>query len=246
MKAFSFALGLMGCFIEVGIAEVNPPEELVERLSSENYPDRVAAQKALEQWAIEQGAKAWPWLKKRSNGDDSPEVQERSLEVLKSSVLEELSQKRPGFVGITMAPTELELDGGGYGVQIRMVSPGSPAEKAGLQPNDIVVELDGKGWDGIDAAESFAERVGGMSPGTKVTLGILRGDESKDVELELAARPWSAGDYGEQRRLFLRQGNFLQGGGGFVLPPQDEQQAREEAFQKWMEDQAPDTPEAPE
>jgi membrane-associated protease RseP (regulator of RpoE activity) len=157
------------------------------------------------------------------------------LLVLKQSVLAELSEKRPGFVGITMVPSELELEGGGFGVQIRMVSPDSPAQTAGLRPNDVVTELDGIGWDGLDAADSFAARVGNMSPGTRVTLGVLRNGESLDVEVILGARPWAAGDYGDQRRFFMQQGGLLQQGGGLVFPPANEEAAREEAFQKWLE-----------
>lgn len=218
-------------------ASPEPSLDLIERLKAEDYPDRVAAQVELETWALDHGEEAWPWLQKKAGGDTSPEIQERALAVLKASVLDELSRKRPGFVGITMAPTQLELDGGAYGVQIRMVSPDSPAEKAGLQPNDVVVELDGEGWNGEDAVDSFAGRVGKMAPGTKVKLGVIRGGERIAVELRLAARPWSAGEYGDQKRLLLQRGNFLGPRGGFVLPEQDEERARDNAFQKWMEDQ---------
>lgn len=212
------------------LGQAKPPAELVDRLTAESYPERVAAENALRQWAMEQGEAAWPWLLGRSKGDSSPEVQERSLSVLKASVLRSLSNQRPGFVGITMAPTEVELgDEEGFGVQIRMVSPDSPAEKAGLLPQDVVTELNGEGWDGLDAADSFAARVGKMAPGTRITLGILRAGEKKEVELELGARPWSAGEYGEQRRMFMQQG------GGLRFVPTNEETAREKAFQEWLD-----------
>ena len=236
-RRLSIATTLSVLLLRGAAANPEPAGELIERLKAEDYPDRVAAEEKLGQWALEHGKEAWPWLKEKAEGDLSPEVQERALTVLKASVLDELSQKRPGFVGITMAATKLELDEGGYGVQISMVSPNSPAQKAGLQPNDVIFELNGEGWDGVDAADSFAGRVGKMVPGTKVKLGLLRGGERMDVELRLAARPWSAGEYGDQRRLLLQRGNFLGPRGGFVMPEQDEEKARDAAFQKWMDAQ---------
>ncbi|MBK1828556.1 PDZ domain-containing protein [Haloferula rosea] len=232
----SIARLVLGVFVGgIGLAgpvlgQVEPPVELVAGLSAESYPERVAAENALRQWAMEQGEAAWPWLLARSKGDPSPEVQERSLSVLKASVLRSLSDQRPGFVGITMAPTDVELgDEEGFGIQIRMVSPDSPAEKAGLLPQDVVTELNGEGWDGLDAADSFAARVGKMAPGTRITLGILRAGEKQEVELELGARPWSAGEYGEQRRMFMQRG------GGLMFVPNDEETARDKAFQEWLD-----------
>jgi len=228
-------LGVVGgiCLNAVSMAETQPPEALVERLASESYPDRVEAETELQQWAREGGEAAWPWLLDQSGGASCPEVQERALAVLKDSVLEVLSDKRPGFVGITMAPTEIELeDGAGFGVQIREVSPDSPAKKAGLLAQDVVTELNGEGWDGLDAADSFAGRVGKMTPGTKVTLGLLRAGKPLEVELTLGARPWSAGEYGEQRRMFMQRG------GGLMFIPTDEDAARDKAFKEWLDARA--------
>lgn len=227
-------LGLL--FQQPSLAGPVPSEDLLARLASESYPERVAAETELREWATGAGESSWDWLLERANGNGCPEVQARAMTVLKDSVLGQLSQKRPGFVGITMAPAELELEGGGFGVQVRMVSPDSPAQKAGLQPNDVVTKLDGEGWDGLDAADSFAARVGKKVPGTKVTLSLLRNDELLDVDVVLGARPWSAGDYGEQRRLFMQQGGFMQRGGGFVFPPAGEKEARDQAFEEWLEE----------
>lgn len=229
-------VGIAGVLLHGGFACADPvpPDPLVEGLSAETYPERVSAETELRKWAQKHGNSAWTWLLEQSNHGECPEVQERALAVLKESVLGDLSQKRPGFVGITMAPAEVELEeGDGFGVQIRMVSPDSPAEKAGLLPQDVVTELNGKGWDGLDTADSFAARVGKMTPGTKVTLGVLRGGEKLKVEVTLGARPWSAGEYGDQQRLFMQRG------GGLMFMPTDEKTAREEAFQKWLEARKP-------
>lgn len=81
----------------------------------------------------------------------------------------------------------------GIGVEIsqekdglRIVSPypGSPAEKAGLQPNDLIVKVDGDSIIDLGTAEAVT-RIKGRK-GTRVALGILREGwkEPKDIQVE--------------------------------------------------------------
>lgn len=68
--------------------------------------------------------------------------------------------------------------------KIVIVSPikGTPAEKAGLQPNDVIVSVDGKSLSGVSSSEAVKLIKG--EKGTKVTLVIQRGDaEPFTVEL---------------------------------------------------------------
>ena len=60
---------------------------------------------------------------------------------------------------------------------------GSPAEKAGLMPGDEIYSVDGEIIRGLTAAEG-AERVKGPV-GTKVILGIIRGDNDKVIEFTI-------------------------------------------------------------
>src|SRR5690625_5430024 len=57
----------------------------------------------------------------------------------------------------------------------------SPAEKAGLKPNDQILEVDGEDIKGLDLNEAV-EKIRGEK-GSKVTLSILRGEEDFEVEL---------------------------------------------------------------
>ncbi len=67
-----------------------------------------------------------------------------------------------------------------------VVSPisGSPAEKAGLQPGDIVTAVDGTSVNGSSINDQISKVRG--ETGTKVTLTIKRGDQTFDVTITRA------------------------------------------------------------
>lgn len=72
------------------------------------------------------------------------------------------------------------------GIAINFVAPGSPAEKAGLKVNDIIVEFAGKPVS--DSAEEFARRVTDVKANEKVDLVVLRKGKKVDVKgVELPA-----------------------------------------------------------
>jgi carboxyl-terminal processing protease len=67
-------------------------------------------------------------------------------------------------------------------IQTVVVDPlvGSPAAKAGLLPNDIIVEVDGKKTDGLSSAE-VADLLRGPR-GTSVRIRVARGDDGVPVD----------------------------------------------------------------
>ncbi|MCP1494607.1 carboxyl-terminal processing protease [Peribacillus frigoritolerans] len=69
--------------------------------------------------------------------------------------------------------------------QIMVVSPikGSPAEKAGVKPNDIILSVDGKSVEGLSSSEAVLKIRG--EKGTKVDLSISRAGESEPLELTI-------------------------------------------------------------
>ena len=62
------------------------------------------------------------------------------------------------------------------------VVPGSPADKAGIQENDLILELDGVR---IDEEHSLGSLISRKSPGDTVTLKILHHGEEKYVKVVL-------------------------------------------------------------
>ena len=82
-----------------------------------------------------------------------------------------------GFLGVliqTVTPDLRQwfgLEQGGSGILIADVTKDSPAEKAGLQRDDVILELDGQP---VDDVGSFRSRIATTGPGTKVELLVLR------------------------------------------------------------------------
>ena len=80
----------------------------------------------------------------------------------------------------------VQLDTGytGQGARVQAVTPGSPAEKAGVQAGDVIVKLNDKV---IDDATTLIVDVRSMSPGDKVQLTVERNGDTKTVEVTLGA-----------------------------------------------------------
>lgn len=66
------------------------------------------------------------------------------------------------------------------------VVPGSPADKAGIVENDIILEVDGKK---LDDQTSLAQYVGQKQVGDKITLKLLHKGEERMVDVTLEQRP---------------------------------------------------------
>ena len=79
---------------------------------------------------------------------------------------------------------------------IGSVTEGSPAAESGLQPGDVVIDVDDMT---IERAIDFHRAMLERRPGEKVGVTVLRDDESVDVEMELVqvktgSRPKASGD----------------------------------------------------
>lgn len=93
------------------------------------------------------------------------------------------------------------------GVEVKRVDENSPAAKIGLKENDVILEVNGKGVDGI---EQFQRSIGETAPGTKVDITIWRNAARQTVSATLDSRP----------NLFAYNGpDFFPGGALPPMPP---------------------------
>jgi Do/DeqQ family serine protease len=84
------------------------------------------------------------------------------------------------------------------GAQVKSVEDGSPAQRAGLRPGDVVIALDGRP---IDNATELTAELAQHKPGDRVRLTIVRKGQRQDVTVELGefARSTEANASGAER-----------------------------------------------
>ena len=85
---------------------------------------------------------------------------------------------------------------------------GSPAEKSGLLPGDLIIEIDGKSTEGMDT-ETVAMNVKGLE-GTKVKLVIFRNNQFLDFEItrEIIQVPSVTGKFLHNDTLYIEISTF--------------------------------------
>lgn len=93
-----------------------------------------------------------------------------------------------GFLGVLIQDLNPELASSfnyqaDHGVLVSQVTAGTPAEKAGLKPGDILEKLDGQD---IESADEIRNQIADMVPGSKMSLQVFRDGKSfvTDVTLE--------------------------------------------------------------
>ena len=84
----------------------------------------------------------------------------------------------------------IALDEAGGGVRITSIRGGGPAQKAGLQAQDLVVGAAGKP---IQLLRELTALLSGMNPGDKVPLEVVRGTRRMRIEVALGAPPAAPG-----------------------------------------------------
>jgi serine protease Do len=86
------------------------------------------------------------------------------------------------------------------GALVDEAKPDTPAAKAGIQPGDVITDVNGKP---VKDARTLAREISVMSPGSSVKLDIVRKGETKNITVTLATMPGQpekqakAGDNGE-------------------------------------------------
>jgi serine protease Do len=111
--------------------------------------------------------------------------------------LQETGHVTRGYLGVEAQPVAgpmaqaLHLPGAspnanGKGALIAAVQPDSPAAKAGLQPGDVIEQVNGQA---IANPHELAVDVAAIKPGTQVPLNFVRNGEAQTVNVSVATLP---------------------------------------------------------
>lgn len=96
-------------------------------------------------------------------------------------------QEDPAFLGVTILSID-HMDkkelGTSHGVRVAGVSKGSPAEKAGIREQDVILRLDDLE---ILTPEDLISSVKARKPGDRVTVTILRDGKEKQLKIQLSS-----------------------------------------------------------
>lgn len=135
------------------------------------------------------------------NGDSMARVMRGSLQQLEErtrdlaerkeffgTVMSEAARARP-IIGVSVDPAPRETDR--YGAYIQAVTPGGPADKAGLRSGDIITKVAGKAIgtserqrDGVNqslVSIRLIEAVGALEPGKAVRFEYRRDNDTRNV-----------------------------------------------------------------
>ncbi|WP_372720316.1 PDZ domain-containing protein [Novipirellula sp.] len=104
--------------------------------------------------------------------------QKMTKQVALAAEAKTLPNSRQAWLGVALA----DRDNGESGVAIEQVHPNSPAQKAGLSPGDVVIQIDNTKVTSID---EFVEKVRDLEPGEKVNLTVQRDDEEQQIAVTL-------------------------------------------------------------
>jgi serine protease Do len=120
-----------------------------------------------------------------------------------------------GWLGVMIQPITPEIAEGmkisePKGALVADVSPGGPADKAGIKRGDVIVALNGKT---IDSVSELTNTVGVLQPGTKEKVKVVRDGVEREVDVKIAELPenLAGGDEKSQRASEDKLGLIVQG-----------------------------------
>jgi serine protease Do len=106
--------------------------------------------------------------------------------------LREKGKVSRGFMGVSVQPLTpdlaraFSLSETQKGALVQNVVPNSPAAKAGMEPGDVVLSVNGKE---IDSAGALTRTVSLVPPGGKVDVQFLRNGQKKSLAFAVGTRP---------------------------------------------------------
>jgi serine protease Do len=88
-----------------------------------------------------------------------------------------------GRIGVQITPVTKDVAesiglGKPIGALVRSVDPGGPAEKAGMEPGDIITKVDGHA---VEKSNDVQRMIGNSKPGSRIPLQVFRRGSYKDL-----------------------------------------------------------------
>ena len=120
------------------------------------------------------------------------------------------------YIGVSVSTVSNEATGYGLpgGASVQQIAEGSPAEKAGLQVNDIITAVNGTE---ISSSGELVEIVGNCAPGDELTLSVYRQGETLELTLTVGEQSKSALEATSNQQS-QQQTSPNYGGGFFGFP----------------------------
>ena len=234
LKSFLFPSALAAVLFGTAAFASPPPEEWVRALGSEVFQEREAAQDKLSAWARGDVALAIRELIAIVVREEDPEIGNRCLNVLRELAEDDYLKEdgAQGYLGIGIGQVGLQVAPAGparFGVIVTRADQGSPAAAAGIRAGDLIVSVNGTGWnDALLAGEGLRRAVGAIKPGGEAAVTVLRGDQLMEFTVTLGRRP----------ELVVENGFF---GAPLVvpIPAELEKNDRELFFKRWLLEKRP-------
>lgn len=117
-----------------------------------------------------------------------------------------------GWLGVLISSLS-ETDAKAWGLSepkgalVQDVTKGSPAEEAGIEPGDIILEFDGQP---VEDSRDLMNKVASRAPDTKVRVTVLRDGKRKTIRVTLGERPSSQEQPALAQRTEARLGLTVQ------------------------------------
>ena len=104
-----------------------------------------------------------------------------------------------GWLGVTIQDLKGDLASyydleEGRGVLVTQVVPGDPADKAGIRPNDIILEVDDTE---VNSSRALTTKAAGLAVGERVDVTVLRNGKEKNLTLKVGRRPLTLAQSGK-------------------------------------------------
>jgi serine protease Do len=108
--------------------------------------------------------------------------------------LKESGRVSRGFIGVTLTDVTPGLQRAlglsvSHGAIVQDVTPRSPAERAGLKPYDVILEVEGQP---VSTNQELIRDISARQPGTVARIELLREGRRQSVPVKLAERPGRA------------------------------------------------------